>query len=66
GMLVTGQVTIDALSGPVGIDKTTEEGAQYGICTLMSWAGMLSINFGIMNLVPLPALDGGRLWFFLL
>lgn len=66
GMLVTGQFTIDALSGPVGIYKTTEEVAQYGFFTLMSWAGMLSINLGIMNLLPLPALDGGRLMFFIL
>lgn len=66
GMLVTGQFTIDALSGPVGIYKTTEQVAQYGIFTLMSWAGMLSINLGIMNLLPLPALDGGRLMFFVL
>lgn len=65
GMLVTGQFTIDALSGPVGIYKTTEEVAKYGIFTLMSWAGMLSINLGIMNLLPLPALDGGRLMFFI-
>ncbi|ANU27979.1 RIP metalloprotease RseP [Planococcus versutus] len=66
GMLVTGQFTIDALSGPVGIYKTTEEVAKYGFFTLMSWAGMLSINLGIMNLLPLPALDGGRLMFFIL
>ncbi|ANU13545.1 RIP metalloprotease RseP [Planococcus halocryophilus] len=65
GMLVTGQFTIDALSGPVGIYKTTEEVAKYGFFTLMSWAGMLSINLGIMNLLPLPALDGGRLMFFI-
>ncbi|WP_033542072.1 RIP metalloprotease RseP [Planococcus sp. CAU13] len=66
GILVTGQFTIDALSGPVGIYKTTEQVAQYGIFTLMSWAGMLSINLGIMNLLPLPALDGGRLMFFVI
>lgn len=66
GMLVTGQFTIDDLSGPVGIYKTTEEVAKYGIFTLMSWAGMLSINLGIMNLLPLPALDGGRLMFFII
>ncbi|RNF40601.1 RIP metalloprotease RseP [Planococcus salinus] len=65
GMLVTGQFTIDALSGPVGIYKTTEEVAKYGIYTLMSWGAMLSINLGIMNLLPLPALDGGRLMFFI-
>ena len=64
GKLVTGQLTIDALSGPVGIYKTTEEVASYGIFYLMNFAAMLSINLGIMNLLPLPALDGGRLLFF--
>lgn len=65
GMLVTGKFTIDALSGPVGIYKATEEVAQYGVYNLMNWAAILSINLGIMNLLPLPALDGGRLLFFL-
>jgi len=64
GMLITGQFTIDALSGPVGIYKATEAVAQYGFMNLMNWAAMLSINLGIMNLLPLPALDGGRLLFF--
>ena len=64
GDLVTGQFTIDALSGPVGIYKATETVAQYGVYNLMNWAAVLSINLGIMNLLPLPALDGGRLLFF--
>lgn len=66
GMLVTGKFTIDALSGPVGIYKATEEVAKYGVFNLMNWAAILSINLGIMNLLPLPALDGGRLLFFFL
>ncbi len=65
GMLITGEFSIDALSGPVGIYKATEEVAQYGVFNLMNWAAILSINLGIMNLLPLPALDGGRLLFFL-
>ncbi|MEG0259351.1 MAG: RIP metalloprotease RseP [Lysinibacillus sp.] len=64
GMLVTGKFTLDALSGPVGIYKQTEEVASYGFYSLMNWAAVLSINLGIMNLLPLPALDGGRLMFF--
>lgn len=64
GMLITGKFTIDALSGPVGIYKATEQVTQYGFFYLMNWAAMLSINLGIMNLLPLPALDGGRLLFF--
>lgn len=64
GKLVTGQFSIDALSGPVGIYKSTDVVAQSGIFSLMRWAAILSINLGIMNLLPLPALDGGRLLFF--
>jgi len=64
GQLVTGQFSIDMLSGPVGIYKSTEEVAKAGILYLMKWTGLLSINLGIMNLLPIPALDGGRLLFF--
>jgi regulator of sigma E protease len=65
GELVTGQLSLDALSGPVGIYQATGEMAKGGIYYLMNWAAILSINLGIMNLLPLPALDGGRLLFFL-
>lgn len=64
GKLITGQFSIDALSGPVGIYQSTDMVAESGIYDLMRWAGMLSINLGIMNLLPIPALDGGRLMFF--
>ncbi|MBS4221664.1 RIP metalloprotease RseP [Lederbergia citrea] len=64
GKLVTGQFSIDMLAGPVGIYVSTETVAKAGILYLMKWAGLLSINLGIMNLLPIPALDGGRLLFF--
>ncbi len=64
GKLITGQFSIDMLSGPVGIYVSTEEVAKSGIITLVQWASVLSINLGIMNLLPIPALDGGRLTFF--
>lgn len=64
GDLITGGFSIDQLSGPVGIYVSTEEVAKEGIFVLLKWAGVLSINLGIMNLLPLPALDGGRLLFF--
>ncbi|MED1949196.1 RIP metalloprotease RseP [Brevibacillus centrosporus] len=63
GMLFTGSVGINDLSGPVGIFKMTGEFAQQGIAILMKWAAVLSINLGLFNLLPLPALDGGRLAF---
>lgn len=64
GKLVTGQFSIDALSGPVGIYKTTETVVTFGLYNILYFAAMLSVNLGIMNLLPLPALDGGRLLFF--
>lgn len=64
GKLITGKFSIDALSGPVGIYVSTDQVAKSGIFYLMKWAGILSINLGIMNLLPIPALDGGRLLFF--
>ena len=50
-------------SGPVGIVRATGEAAQAGIIPLALFAGFLSLNLGILNLMPIPALDGGRLFF---
>ncbi|MDG5788154.1 RIP metalloprotease RseP [Evansella sp. AB-P1] len=63
GMLVTGQFTLDHLAGPVGIYSYTDEVAAMGFLVLMQWTAILSVNLGIINLLPLPALDGGRLMF---
>lgn len=62
-MLITGQVSIELLSGPVGIYEATDQIVQTGFINYLMWTAMLSINLGIINLVPLPALDGGRLLF---
>lgn len=62
--LITGKFSINMLSGPVGIYVSTDTVAKSGIWYLMKWGGILSINLGIMNLLPIPALDGGRLMFF--
>lgn len=70
-MLVTGKLGKDDISGPVGVadyvGETYETAKAYGFMTvLMSMLELvviLSINIGIMNLLPLPALDGGRLVF---
>ncbi|UFJ42160.1 RIP metalloprotease RseP [Brevibacillus humidisoli] len=62
-MLFTGAVGLEDLSGPVGIFKMTGEFAQQGLEILIRWAAVLSINLGLFNLLPLPALDGGRLAF---
>lgn len=55
-----------AVAGPVGIAQLTGEVAKAGISPLLEFAAFLSINLAIINLFPLPALDGGRIAFVLL
>lgn len=62
-MLITGQYSLDMLSGPVGIYDVTDQVVKTGFNNFLMWMAMLSVNLGIINLVPLPALDGGRLLF---
>ena len=61
--LFTGDIPAESVSGPVGIVKEIGNAAQSGLMSLMSLMAMLSVNLGIMNLLPLPALDGGRIFF---
>lgn len=73
-MLVKGQVSADDVSGPVGmvkvVDETYDVAKEYGassvILSMINIALLLSVNLGIINLLPLPALDGGRLVFLLI
>ena len=51
------------VSGPVGIFAVTTEAARSGILTLINFVGILSVNLAILNILPFPALDGGRLLF---
>jgi regulator of sigma E protease len=55
-----------AVAGPVGIAQITAEVAKAGISPLLEFAAFLSINLALINIFPLPALDGGRIMFVLL
>lgn len=61
GSFFTGGFSVDQLGGPVAIYATTEAVVQAGAIGIISWIGFLSVNLGIMNLLPIPALDGGKL-----
>ncbi len=63
---MTGVVGVDQLSGPVGIVKMTDQVADSGFSMLLTWTALLSVNLAVFNLLPLPALDGGRLLFLFL
>jgi len=54
------------LSGPVGAVKISSQFAYLGVVYLLRILGLISINLAAFNLIPFPALDGGRLWFFLI
>ncbi|OEL02590.1 RIP metalloprotease RseP [Staphylococcus succinus] len=61
--IFTGQFSFDMLNGPVGIYHTVDSVVKTGIINLISWMALLSVNLGLMNLLPVPALDGGRILF---
>ncbi|MCL1896149.1 MAG: RIP metalloprotease RseP [Clostridiales bacterium] len=64
--LFTGKAGMEMLTGPVGIVVTVGEVAPYGAPNLFYLMALISLNLGIINLVPFPALDGGRLLFLLI
>lgn len=63
--MVTGKIPAD-VGGPVMIAQVIGEGAQQGLANLLSLTGVLSIQLGLINLFPIPALDGSRLIFLLI
>lgn len=62
GKLFTGHSVKDSLMGPVGIAKQVGTVANFGFSYLLTFTAIISINLGILNLLPLPALDGGRIF----
>ena len=74
GMLFTGQLGVNDFTGPVGIvdaidsvyEGSQEDGAWYVFLNLANFTILLSANLGVMNLLPIPGLDGGRLVFLII
>ena len=59
-MLFTQEGASAELSGPIGVAQMAGEVAQHGFIPLLNFAAFLSLNLGIVNLLPVPALDGGH------
>jgi regulator of sigma E protease len=51
------------IAGPVGIAQVTGEAVRYGFLALLEFVSILSLNLAVLNILPIPALDGGRLAF---
>lgn len=69
GMLISGEASVGEVSGPVGVvgamNDAAQMGGMLGFLNLLYLAAFISVNIGIMNLLPIPALDGGRILFVL-
>lgn len=64
--LITGNVGMEQLSGPVGTANAISDAASQGLSSLMTITVLITVNLGVFNLLPIPALDGGRLFFLLI
>ncbi|MBT0585007.1 sigma E protease regulator RseP [Alteromonas oceanisediminis] len=64
GKLITGDVSVKNLSGPISIAQGAGASADYGLVYFLSFLALISVNLGIINLLPLPMLDGGHLMYF--
>ncbi|OOZ37080.1 sigma E protease regulator RseP [Solemya velesiana gill symbiont] len=65
GRMVTGEASVKNLSGPISIAQTAGKSASYGLVYFLKFLALISISLGVLNLLPIPVLDGGHLLFFL-
>ncbi len=65
GRMLTGQASVENLSGPISIAESAGKSASYGFSYFLKFLAVVSISLGVLNLLPIPVLDGGHLMFFL-
>ncbi len=66
GKMITGQASIKNLSGPVSIAQYAGQTAQLGVVAFLGFLAIVSISLGVLNLLPIPLLDGGHLLYYLI
>ena len=66
GYLITGKLSLSSLAGPVGIYNIVGESAKAGLINLVYLVGYLCVNVGVINIIPLPAFDGGHILFLII
>lgn len=64
GRFITGKLALQNLSGPVGIAQGAGESASHGLASYLFFLALVSISLGVLNLLPIPMLDGGHLLFY--
>jgi len=63
--MVTGKASVENLSGPISIAKYAGQSAAIGLATFLGFLGIVSVSLGVLNLLPVPVLDGGHLLYYL-
>ncbi len=63
--MVNGRASVENLSGPISIARYAGQSASVGLATFLGFLGIVSVSLGILNLLPVPILDGGHLLFYL-
>ena len=64
GQMITGRASLENVSGPIGIAQYAKSSAGAGLSAFLAFLGLISISLGILNLLPIPILDGGHLFFY--
>jgi regulator of sigma E protease len=64
--MLIGDISIKHLSGPISIGKVAGKSAEYGLAAYLGFLALLSVSLGIMNLLPIPVLDGGHFLYFVI
>ena len=65
GKMITGQASLKNLSGPISIAQYAGDSAQSGIAAFLWFLGIVSVSLGVLNLLPIPLLDGGHLLYYI-
>ncbi len=66
GKMLTGQASLDNVSGPITIAQYAGVSALIGVSAFLGFLGIVSVSLGVLNLLPIPVLDGGHLLFYLI
>ena len=62
GMLLGGKVPANSIGGPITVYKAVGESFQWGWAELLNFTGIFSVNLAVLNILPIPALDGGHIF----
>jgi len=65
GKMITGQASLENISGPISIAQYAGQSAQIGILSFISFMAIISVSLGVLNLLPVPLLDGGHLMYYI-